>query len=36
MASLADHFAARTFEIRWPRELVAAELDRLLVLADAR
>lgn len=36
MASLADYFATRTFEIRWPRELVAAELDRLLMLADAR
>jgi hypothetical protein len=36
MASLAPYFSTRTFEVSWPHALVVAELDRLLVLADAR
>jgi hypothetical protein len=35
VSSLAPYFGTRTFEICWPRELVVAELDRLLALADA-
>lgn len=36
VSTLGPYFNTRTFEICWPRELVAAELDRLLALAEAR